>query len=247
MLTLQVGRIDKMKNSRITAVFFDWDMTLARILGDVPTSQRLAALFQRHGLPYTAAQIESALHQYYLNGGKQSKQQKPQKPSEIIQFYHNLLAHLGQEEIPQNLGRQLYEGYALLPNLLYDDVLPTLTRLHTQGFRLGILSNHSKTARQAMESLVGYLIEPEHIIISEEINLHKPDGRIFHYAAEKIGVPPQECTLIGDNFDVDAIGSVTAGGFAHGFWLDRENKNARELPDFVSRVVRLDEVLDYLL
>lgn len=235
-----------MKNTRITAVFFDWDMTLARILGDVPTSQRLATLFQRHGLPYTAAQIEAALGQYNLNGGKQTKDNKPQKPSEIIQFYNHLLAHLGQDEIPPNLGQQLYEGYALLPNLLYDDVLPTLNKLHTKGFRLGILSNHSKTARQTMESLVGYLIQPEHIIISEEIDLHKPDGRIFHYAAEKIGVPPKECILIGDNFEVDALGSVTAGGFAHGFWLDRENKNARKLPDFVSRVVRLDEVLDYL-
>lgn len=235
-----------MKNARITAVFFDWDMTLARILGDVPTSQRLATLFQRHGLPYTSDQIETALTQYYLNGGKQTKNQKPQKPSEIIQFYHHLLTHLGHEDIPQNLGRQLYEGYALLPNLLYDDVLPTLHKLQAQGFKLGVLSNHSKTARQAMESLVGHFIQPEHIIISEEIDLHKPDGRIFHYAAEKIGTPPEECTLVGDNFTVDAIGSVTAGGFAHGFWLDRENKNELELPDFVSRLVRLDEVLDYL-
>ena len=44
-----------MKGSQFTAVLFDWDLTLARVLGDASEDERLAALFRSQGLKYTLA------------------------------------------------------------------------------------------------------------------------------------------------------------------------------------------------
>lgn len=48
------------------------------------------------------------------------------------------------------------------------------------------------------------------ITISGEIDLHKPDPRIFHYTLEKLGLSPKEVVHIGDTSD-DTEGAIAAG------------------------------------
>ncbi len=49
-----------------------------------------------------------------------------------------------------------------------------------------------------------------HIITSEECNSLKPDIKIFEYTLDRIGAKPDECIIIGDNFDTDIIGAKNA-------------------------------------
>ena len=49
------------------AVLFDWDLTLAAILGGIPLSGRLKALFQREGISYSLADIEGSIKHYRNN------------------------------------------------------------------------------------------------------------------------------------------------------------------------------------
>lgn len=61
----------------------------------------------------------------------------------------------------------------------------------------------------------------EHIIISEEYGLNKPDVRIFRLAEQLSGAEPAECVMIGDNFENDVQGALNAGWAA--IHLDSEN------------------------
>ena len=234
-----------MTNTQITTILFDWDFTLARVLGDILQSERLAALFSTQGLNYTPDQFEAAMEKQQ-NGAQQGflgRSIKPQTRQDIINGYFRILAYLGFKDRTRALGERLYSAYGILPNILYDDTLPTLRALQKKGFSLGIISNHSNSAREVIEEKVGEFIRPEHIIISQEIGVHKPAKTIFKQAVARMKVSPANCVFIGDNLDVDAIGAVERGGFSRGFWLDRAETNVdRTLPERVVRITSLDQL-----
>ncbi len=238
-----------MNKKEVTAVLFDWDFTLAYTLEEnLPHMERIAALFQREGLPYSVEDIRSARKRLLCDiaWGKTDGTIKPQTKQEIIHLYQQLLTRLGHADAGDELAYRLYTGYAQLPTTLYDDVLPTLQALARLGLKLGILSNHSTSVRRIVEKLVGDYISSEHMTISEEVGRHKPDKRIFQRAAECLHVPPDQCLYVGDNLNVDAIGAVAQGGFAWGLWLDRANKGtAQDMPEKVVRITLLQQVLDY--
>lgn len=60
----------------------------------------------------------------------------------------------------------------------------------------------------ANESVTEYF---DLMIFSEEIGIRKPDRRIFHLAARRLGVQPSEIVHVGDNLKTDVWGAKTAG------------------------------------
>lgn len=230
----------------ITTVLFDWDQTLAAILGGIPVSGRLKALFQRENIIYPIADIENALTQYDIDVFQQQIDGsiKPQTKADIIFQYEYILRYLGHTNITAVLLHRLYEGYAFLPTILYEDTLLTLRTLKQEGLQLGIISNHTPAARAMMEKHLSDLIEPEHIFISGEMGLHKPEGRIFRCALDQMEVAPTACIFVGDDLFVDAIGAVEQGDMTLGLWLDRSGQPPHtHLPDNVKRITSLKEVL----
>jgi putative hydrolase of the HAD superfamily len=49
------------------------------------------------------------------------------------------------------------------------------------------------------------------VLISEAEGLRKPDARLFHRAAEGLGMQPQDCLFVGDNPSADILGAHDAG------------------------------------
>ncbi|MFN2162311.1 MAG: HAD family hydrolase [Candidatus Promineifilaceae bacterium] len=238
-------------NRPLDAVFFDWDYTLAYTKTPENTpAERLAYMFKLAGLPYTQSEIETALQQYRQDvaAGKISAMNQPQKRREIARFYGYLFDYLGEEDKSWSTMERLYGTYAQLPTYLYEDARPTLSLLRDQGYKLGIVSNHSASARPVMERLVGDLVPSSNIIISEEIGVHKPARTIFRRAAACVGSQPPPClVLIGDNLRVDAIGAVESGNFCGGIWLDRRGKGENQsLPEGVVRITSLKQLAPLL-
>lgn len=230
----------------VEVVFFDWDMTLARAIGDVSQTLRLTALFAREGLEFTPQQVDFAIEKYYRNGGSSIHGKSLQTPAEIMHFYNRILHHLGADNLESGLMRRLYDGYAYLPTLLYEDTLPTVAKLHDAGLLIGIITNHSRTARAGIEDYMGQWVDPAAIVISEELGSHKPEPAIFAEAVASLGVDPSVCMMVGDNLHVDVIGAVEQGGFCCGVWLDRRLQGDRSLPTAVSRITSLHELLPLL-
>lgn len=78
----------------------------------------------------------------------------------------------------------------------------TLEHLKEKGYFLGIVSNNRPQVRETLSALklTGYF---DSIIISEEVELYKPDPRILELACHSIGIPCENSIYVGDHpFDV---------------------------------------------
>ncbi len=239
-----------MNQRPIKAVFFDWDRTLAYT--DAPqngTSGRLATMFQMAGLPYTQEEMEAALQQYAADAGPETMERfgKAQTRREIAGHYAQLLDRLGHPDRSWELTLDIYRTYAKLPWLLYDDSRAALQAVGDKGYIVGILSNHSCSARPVMVEMVGDLVPAKNIIISEEIGVHKPAKTIYLRAASRVHTPPENCLLVGDNLTADAIGAVQNGEFGCGVWLDRQQKNSDQVvPVGILTITSLTQLVDLL-
>lgn len=81
-------------------------------------------------------------------------------------------------------------------------VFRVLDALKDKKFSLGIVSNNISSIRSTLEELklADYF---DTIIISQEVDLHKPDKRILLLAADRLGLKPDEYIYVGDHpFDI---------------------------------------------
>lgn len=65
-------------------------------------------------------------------------------------------------------------------------------------------------------------IEKEHVFISEEVGVAKPDIRLFHHVQERMDLVPDQTYYIGDNFCNDIKGAKSAGW--HAIWFNPRNQ-----------------------
>ena len=95
--------------------------------------------------------------------------------------------------------------------LVYDDVRPTLEKLHGRC-RLLVLSNFDKRLRRILagHGLNHYF---EGMIISSEVGASKPHPRIFEAALGRAHASAAECLHVGDDVKAD-IGGAQAAGMA---------------------------------
>lgn len=126
--------------------------------------------------------------------------------------YDRLLEELGLEMDPKIIAAGVVayehtkEGY-LTP---FPGVIPTLLKLK-ERYRLGVISNG--LAVKQWEKLIGLGIHHlfDVVATSEELGYDKPQKEIFLFAVEKLGLSPEECTMVGDRIDTDILGGNLAG------------------------------------
>ena len=69
-------------------------------------------------------------------------------------------------------------------------------------------------------------ISKEHVLISEEVGIAKPDAAIFEMAMERMGIEADEACFVGDSFACDITGAVNSGWST--IWFNRRN---HKMPD----------------
>lgn len=93
------------------------------------------------------------------------------------------------------------------------DIVHTLSKIKEMGLKLGILSNtfvHSTTLIKHLKEL-GLWDFFDNAIFSYNFNFRKPDKRIFLFAANEIGIAPENVLFVGDRIKADVKGSTRAG------------------------------------
>lgn len=89
------------------------------------------------------------------------------------------------------------KSYELMPG-----TLDILTFLKAREMKLGVVSNNRPAVRQVLDDLKITAFF-DCIVISEEVDLFKPDPKILEYACETVGVPCKDSLYVGDHpFDV---------------------------------------------
>jgi len=93
---------------------------------------------------------------------------------------------------------------------LFDDVLGTLRELRERGFRLGLITNASKSVEIVIETtaLSAYL---DCIVVSSHVGVRKPAPAIFTMALEKLGLKAPACVFVGDGNDGELDGAHRVG------------------------------------
>jgi HAD superfamily hydrolase (TIGR01549 family) len=92
---------------------------------------------------------------------------------------------------------------------LYPDTLPVLARLRRQGVPVAVVSNVSSPyARLLHDAFDGHV---DHLVLSCEVGVAKPDPAIFALTTERLGRAPAEILMIGDSPVSDVAGARAFG------------------------------------
>ena len=121
---------------------------------------------------------------------------------------------------------------------LYSDVIPTFDVL-APPFKLGLLSNgNTYPERCGLEAYFTF------VVFSQDVQIEKPDRRIFEITAQRAGCELAQILHVGDSLENDVAGARNAG--AHSVWLNREDvpNNTEIRPDY--EVAALTEILTIL-
>lgn len=113
------------------------------------------------------------------------------------------------------------DGYAKAVEgeaVAFPDVRQTLWRLREEGYGLGLLSNtwwaagwhDADLAAQGLADLL------DGVLYTSDLPHSKPHPAVFLEIAARLGMPPAECVMVGDNMLADVSGALEVG--MHAVW-----------------------------
>jgi putative hydrolase of the HAD superfamily len=165
---------------------------------------------------------------------------------ELIIEVCNLITPRGYERIiADRLEPDIKEGRRKLFRFYYD-AQQTLSVL-SQNYKLGIISNQSRDILRLLEkSKFSGLFKV--IVLSSEVNIHKPDPRIFQLAMDLAANKSKYYVMIGDRLDTDISPANKLGmktiRYTNSLFKLQEPINESETATYV--VNRLSEIPDVL-
>jgi putative hydrolase of the HAD superfamily len=109
---------------------------------------------------------------------------------------------ISEEEFSERIGRRLgvksTEGLVdrLFARIVPDgEMVAAVRRARAGGIRTALVSNSMGSGRYDREAFPELF---DAVVISGEVGIHKPRPEIFHMAAERIELPPEECVFVDD-------------------------------------------------
>lgn len=117
-------------------------------------------------------------------------------------------------DVRDTLGYVDRPGHLVTYKPSTSDLLKTVSE--SLGLRVGVITNlprdvSSEMGRRMLEEadLIRF-IDPQGIVTNHDAKIDKPDPRIYRYAAERMGLKPEECVFVGENF-AEVLGAQIAG------------------------------------
>ncbi len=122
---------------------------------------------------------------------------------------------------------------------LYDDVKDTLIKLK-EKYKLAILTNGNVASQRRKLNTINIYDLLDFSLVSSEYIVKKPDKQIFEYTAKQLGLNTNECVYVGDNYNIDVLGSRNAGMTP--IYVSRKN----EIHNDVTTIKQINELLNIL-
>jgi HAD superfamily hydrolase (TIGR01549 family) len=118
-----------------------------------------------------------------------------------------------------------YNAYRGKYLTLFPGAVDLLRSLRERGIRLGIVTNGLSETHREKIALLQISEYFDAIFLSDEVGMVKPDPLLFAHACRTLDGAPAHAAMVGDRYDRDIRGALTAGLFT--IWL---NVRAEELP-----------------
>jgi putative hydrolase of the HAD superfamily len=101
---------------------------------------------------------------------------------------------------------------------LWPGALELLVDLRRRGYKLAMITNGFAETHREKIAILKLEDAFDEIFIADEVGMIKPDPRLFQLAADRLGVAPESCAMVGDRFDRDVRGGHAAGMFT--VWMN---------------------------
>lgn len=189
----------------MACVLFDLDNTLLLMKPSLP--EKVLEVVSSIHPEVSMETVEQAYAAAELWQGRQiQKENETGVRASDEEFFAGVLSAYRQFlPLDDSLSEQLFSVLSRNYAMEYQLVLHAkeiLDCLKHKGFHLGVVSNNRPQIRQTLSDL-GLTPYFESIVISEEVNLYKPDPKILELACQKIGVSCADSIYVGDHpFDV---------------------------------------------
>ncbi len=181
-----------------------------------------AAVGSRLDLPLADAEVQRALDETDRRLGPKIYQYVG-RTGEYWHLYDNALMDLldirdRREEIEAAVQRVFDDPSVVL---LYPEARSVLDHLRSQGYSLGLISNHHDGLLTVLK-YHGLDRCFESVTYSQEVGAEKPSPTIFQRALERAGCSPTEAMHVGDSLLADVEGALRCGLGA--VWVNRDGR-----------------------
>lgn len=145
----------------------------------------------------------------------------------------------------ENLSRELSVAYlAKLPtqSRLMPNAIEVLDYCQAKGYGMHIITNgfeETQINKMMHSNILHYFHE---IITSEKCLSLKPQKEIYDFTLSTIKAEPEECLMIGDNYDVDIIGAIHSN-IDQVFYDPKKIFQAKDATFYISDLRELKEIL----
>jgi len=207
--------MERLDVSNIKAVFFDLDGTLSDYVGGA--EHALDVVWEGVGAKLAPHDRETFLDCYWRVFEEVEDLARRGELSTVeaggrAPRFARVLAELGVEPEGDLLDEmaELYTKGRLEGARLFAGAAETLEALGSR-YTVGVITEGTgRNQRAQIEKLgIGRLLD--HIVISHEVGLHKPDPALHRYALAAAGVSEGEAAMVGDRIDWDLVPAAEAG------------------------------------
>jgi len=205
----------------VKAIFFDLGDTLAST--DPPYLYRIAQAMREAGLEISNEEFEveyiKADYKLFLKHKERGGITPEQHRQWFLPIlYESLLPGQEVDEFRRKVRdamSQIEFGRVALPG-----ALELLDYLKDKGYILAIVSNNDGRTEEKCEevSIKKYF---DIILDSTNLDLIKPDARIFEHALSELELSPSEAIHVGDMYGADVMGGMNAG--LDVIWVNHRN------------------------
>jgi putative hydrolase of the HAD superfamily len=128
-----------------------------------------------------------------------------------IELYELMLSEVGLDEDLGELATEIYDefgdGQRWQP---YPDVVPTLERLVSLGYKIGLVSNWgAKLNSISIETGLSRFLD--FVVSSANVGFLKPQPEIFETALKRADVGAEHTMHVGDHYYADIMGARSVG------------------------------------
>ena len=207
-------------------IFFDLDHTLWDF--DSNAKSTLLDLHQQHALHEKGIPDFELFYKKYLvhNERLWERYRNGLIKQQELRYKRMWLTLLDFKLVDQDLAQELSTRFLdLLPTRtqLFPYTLEILKYLKEKGYELHLITNGFDATQHSKLQYSGLKHFFKEVITSECSNCLKPQKEIFEYAFNRCEAVPEDCIMIGDNFEADIQGAINAG-------IDQVHVNFERLP-----------------
>lgn len=211
------------------AIFFDVDDTLYDQLR--PFKQAFEKHFDFNDVPLeplytTSRKLSDEVFHLVENGQMDIQEMHVYRIKQALAYFDKDISY--KEAV---MFQKDYENFqeAITP---FPDVIDLLELCCQNKVAMGIITNGPLVHQKRKIEQLGIInwIPIENIIISSEVNVAKPDTRIFRLAESKVQSTNEQIYYVGDSFKNDIIGAKKAGWKT--IWYN--HRHHKKLPNTVN-------------